>query len=88
MMNIFLRCVRKLSVDRIQTGNMDPPPPGFWKAVAIVTVLVISPVVINALIGFREVPKVHCDWLQVNHLKVLVLSFVKCIFRSGRDIDL
>ena len=48
----------------------------------------ISPVVINTLIGFKVVPQVHCDWLQVNHINVFLLSFVKCIFRSGRGIYL
>ena len=40
-----------------------------------VPVFVISPVIINILIGFKEVPQVHCYWLQVNHIKVFLLSF-------------
>ena len=48
----------------------------------------ISPTVINALIFLKSVPQFHCDWLQVNHLKVFLLSFGKCILSSGRGVDL
>ena len=48
----------------------------------------IAPVEINILIGFKVVPQVSFDWLQVNLLKLLLLSFVQCFCRSGRGIDL
>ena len=55
---------------------------------ARVPVFVISPVIINTLIGFKAFPQVYFDWPQVNRIKVLLLIFVKCIFRSGSGIDL
>ena len=54
-------------------------PAGLCKFIASVLVSVILPVVMNTLIGFNAVSQVHCDLTQVNHLKVFLLSFVKCI---------
>ena len=63
-------------------------PAGFWKVAVRVPVFVISPVVVNTLIGFESVPQVHCDWFQVNHFKVFLSIFGECIFKSVRDVDL
>ena len=57
---------------------------GLWKIVARVPVFVISPVVINILIGFRAVPQVHCDQIQVNHLKLFLLSFLQVYFKEWK----
>ena len=48
----------------------------------------ISPSVVNIFIGFKSVPQVYYYWLQVNHLKVFLSFFVKCILRIVRGIDL
>ena len=48
----------------------------------------ISSITINTLVGFKLVPQVHCDWHQANHLKVLLLTFVKFIFSSEGVVDL
>ena len=45
---------------------------------------VISSVVINTLIGFRSVTQVHCDCLQDNNLKVLLLIFVEVSFKDRK----
>ena len=63
-------------------------PTGLWKATARVLVFMFSPIVINIFIVFKAFPQIYCDWRQVNHLKVFLLIFVKCIFGSGRGIDL
>ena len=63
-------------------------PTVLCEVVARVPVVVISPVGINKIIGFKAVPQVHCNWLQVNHIKIFFLIFVKCIFRSARVVDL
>ena len=45
------------------------------KGVERVPVFVISHVVVNTLIVFKVVPQVYCDWRQVNHIKVFLVSF-------------
>ena len=54
----------------------------------MVPVFVILPVIINIFIGLKAVPQYNCDWIQINHLKVLLLIFVKCISSSVRVVDL
>ena len=56
-------------------------PAGLWKVVTMVLVFVISPVVINKLIGSKAVPQVHCDLIQATHIMFLLLIFVYCILR-------
>ena len=63
-------------------------PDVLCKIVSRLMVIVVSPVVTNKFISFKAVTEIHFDWLQFNHLKVLLLSFFKCIFRSGIEIDL
>ena len=60
----------------------------FVEILARVLVFVVSPVGIITLIGFKAVPQVNCNCLQVKLLRVFLLIFVKCIFRSGRGIEL
>ena len=55
---------------------------------ARVPVFVISPVSVNKLISFKAGAQVNCDWLQVNNINVLLLIFLKFIFRSGIGINL
>ena len=50
------------------------PPAFMWKVVKMVTVFVIAPVVINALIGFKEVTQVGY-WILIYkpHIRLLLL---------------